>query len=90
MHFESTYLTCYVQVVGVKTKNAVDSGLSVIACIGELLADRQNGTTMVVCAEQLEAIKAALKEEDWKKVVIGKDRLSAMNFQHTLTTGILF
>jgi triosephosphate isomerase len=44
----------------VKTKNAVDKGLSVIACIGEQLADRQNGTTMVVCSEQLEAIKAAL------------------------------
>ena len=59
-----------------KTKNAIDSGLSVMACIGEQLADRQNGSTMVVCAEQLEAIKAALKEADWKKVVIGKYRVT--------------
>ena len=57
--------------MAVKTKNALDCGLSVIACIGEQLADRQNGTTMTVCAEQLEAIKVVLKEADWKKVVIG-------------------
>jgi triosephosphate isomerase len=57
-------------VVGVKTKNAVDAGMSVMACIGEMLADRQNGTTMKVCAEQLEALKKSLKTEDWKKVVI--------------------
>ena len=71
--YESIHLRKFIQVVGVKTKNAIDSGLSVMACIGEQLADRQNGSTMVVCAEQLEAIKAALKEGDWKKVVIGKN-----------------
>jgi triosephosphate isomerase len=65
-------------VVGVKTKNAVDKGLSVIACIGEQLADRQNGTTMVVCAEQLEAIKAALQVADWKKVVIAYEPVWAI------------
>lgn len=54
-----------------KTKNAIDCGMSVIACIGEHLTDRQNGTTMNVCAEQLDAIRAVLKEADWKRVVIG-------------------
>ena len=44
--------------------------LSVMACIGEMLAERENGTTMVVCSEQLSAIAACLKEEDWKKIVI--------------------
>ena len=44
--------------------------LSVMACIGEMLAERENGTTMVVCAEQLNAIALCLKEEDWKKIVI--------------------
>ena len=75
-----------------KTKNAVDAGLSVIACIGEQLADRQNGTTMVVCAEQLEAIKAALKEADWKKVVIGEriDYLLKMLKLLFLTLSITF
>lgn len=66
------------QVVGVKTKNAVDVGLNVILCIGEQLADRQNGTTMKVCAEQLEAVKAVLKEGDWKKVVIAYEPVWAI------------
>ena len=43
-------------------KNAIDKGMSVMACIGEMLADREAGTTMDVCAEQLEAIKKALTE----------------------------
>jgi hypothetical protein len=43
-------------VVGVKTKNAIDCGISVMACIGEQLADRQSGATMAVCAEQLEGM----------------------------------
>ena len=50
------------EVVGIKTKNAIDKGMSVMACIGEMLADREAGTTMDVCAEQLEAIKKALTE----------------------------
>ena len=45
------------EVVGIKTKNAIDQGMSVMACIGEQLADREAGTTMDVCAEQLNAIK---------------------------------
>ena len=73
------------QVVGVKTKNAVDTGLSVILCIGEQLADRQNGTTMKVCAEQLDAVKAVLKEADWKKVVIAYEPVWAIGTGVTAT-----
>ena len=46
------------EVVAVKTKNAVDQGMSVMACIGEMLSDRESGKTMDVCAEQLAAMKA--------------------------------
>lgn len=65
-------------VVGVKTKNAIDTGLSVMACIGEQLADRQNGKTMAVLQEQLEAIKANLQVGDWKKVVIAYEPVWAI------------
>jgi triosephosphate isomerase len=64
--------------VGIKTKNAVDAGMSVMACIGEMLADRQAGTTMNVCSEQLEALKKHLKEADWKKVVIAYEPVWAI------------
>ena len=65
-------------VVGIKTKNAVDAGMSVMACIGEQLEDRQNGSTMAVCAEQLEAIKAALETGDWKNIVIAYEPVWAI------------
>jgi triosephosphate isomerase len=65
-------------VVGVKTKNALDAGMSVMACIGEQLVDRQDGSTMAVCAEQLEGIKRALSEADWKRVVIAYEPVWAI------------
>lgn len=66
------------EVVAVKTKNAIDAGMSVMACIGEMLEDRQSGNTMNVCAEQLTAIKASLNEGDWKKVVIAYEPVWAI------------
>lgn len=66
-------------VVGVKTVNAIEAGLSVIVCIGEQLSDRQAGNTMKVCAEQLDAVKAALKDDKpWKKVVLAYEPVWAI------------
>jgi triosephosphate isomerase len=73
------------QVVAVKTKNAIDAGLSVIVCIGEQLADRQSGSTMKVCAEQLEPIKATLAAADWKKVVLAYEPVWAIGTGVTAT-----
>jgi len=42
------------------------------------LADRQKGITLDVCSEQLSAIKAALSETDWKKVVIAYEPVWAI------------
>jgi triosephosphate isomerase len=49
-----------------------------MVCIGEQLADRQKGTTMDVCSEQLEAVKKALAIGDWKKVVIAYEPVWAI------------
>lgn len=66
------------ELVGRKTAVALKAGLSVMACIGEQLIDRENGTTMVVCAAQLEAIKDQLTEQDWKNVVIAYEPVWAV------------
>lgn len=66
------------EIVGKKTKGAIDSGMKVIACIGEQLADREAGTTMTVCSAQLEAIAKELKPEDWTNVTIGYEPVWAI------------
>ena len=54
-------------------------------CIGEQLADRQAGTTMTVCAEQLDAVKAVLKAGDWKKIVVAYEPVWAIGTGVTAT-----
>jgi triosephosphate isomerase len=49
--------------VAMKTKLAVDSGMCVLACIGELLAEREGGKTKAVNERQLNAIRELI--EDW-------------------------
>lgn len=66
------------EVVGRKVKVAVKAGINVIACIGELLADRDSGRTMDVCSEQLQAIAAAITHEEWSKVVIAYEPVWAI------------
>ena len=66
------------EVVAKKTSVAIKGGLSVIACIGEHLADRESGNTLNVCIEQLKPIVALLSEDDWKKVVIAYEPVWAI------------
>lgn len=66
------------EVVGKKTKVAIDNGMSVIACIGEKIEERESGATMAVCSEQLSALKAELTESDWAKVVIAYEPVWAI------------
>ena len=44
------------QLIGEKTKFALESGLKVIACIGEKLEEREANKTTDVCFAQMEAI----------------------------------
>lgn len=66
------------ELVGRKTAAGVRAGLKIIACIGEHLAERESGSTMVVCAQQLAAIAAELKPADWKHVVIAYEPVWAI------------
>jgi len=44
------------EIVADKTRLALDTGLKVIACIGEKLEERESNQTMVVIERQLDAI----------------------------------
>lgn len=64
--------------VAVKTKNAIDAGLTAMLCIGEQLAERENGTTGEVNARQLKAVADKLEEKDWEHVVIAYEPVWAI------------
>jgi triosephosphate isomerase len=65
-------------VVARKTKYAIDKGLTVILCIGELLEEREAGRTKEVNERQLSAVKAHLDVPDWSKVVIAYEPVWAI------------
>jgi triosephosphate isomerase len=54
------------KVVADKVRAALKSGLAVIACIGEKLEERENGTTDEVVQRQLEAVAKEIDESKWK------------------------
>ena len=56
------------ELVAKKTKHALENGLKVMLCIGEKKEEREAGTTMDVCAEQLTPCAAILSKEDWANV----------------------
>jgi len=71
--------------VAKKVKLAVDAGLKVQFCIGEKKEEREAGTTMKVCAEQLEAAKKVLSEKDWTNVTIAYEPVWAIGTGLTAT-----
>jgi triosephosphate isomerase len=63
-------------VVGKKVKLSLDNGVSVIACIGEKLDERESGKTMDVCLRQLNAIIKNVN--NWDGVVIAYEPVWAI------------
>lgn len=59
-----------------KTKFALDSGLSVILCIGETLEERKSGITLQVCARQLDAVSKII--QDWSNIVVAYEPVWAI------------
>lgn len=56
------------KLVAEKVKAALDNGLSVIACVGETLDEREKGVTVETVERQLKAIAGAVEEKQWKWV----------------------
>jgi len=59
-----------------KVGHALDEGLSVIACIGELLEERESGKTTDVVFRQTKAIAGQVK--DWSRVVLAYEPVWAI------------
>ncbi|WVQ74793.1 triose-phosphate isomerase [Cryptococcus sp. DSM 104548] len=66
------------KLVADKTKAAIAAGLSVIACVGESLEERESNKTKEVVERQLEAIASVIDAEAWKKIVIAYEPVWAI------------
>lgn len=64
------------ETIGEKVKVANDLGLNTIACIGELIEDREAGNTVSVCEAQLSAIREQV--DDWSNIVIAYEPVWAI------------
>jgi len=68
-----------------KCKIAVDAGLKVMFAIGEKKEEREAGTTIDVCAKQLEPLAKVLKPEDWANIAIAYEPVWAIGTGLTAT-----
>eukprot|EP00667_Euglena_gracilis_P017275 EG_transcript_18179 len=66
------------ETVAVKCKYAINAGLKVMFCCGELLEEREAGKTMAVNERQCAALAAKLDPPDWEKVVIAYEPVWAI------------
>jgi len=62
-----------------KTTAALENGLNIIFCIGELLAEREGNKTQDVIATQMAALRDGVKKvEDWDRIVIAYEPVWAI------------
>jgi len=68
-----------------KCKVAIDNGLKVMFAIGEKKEERENGTTMDVCASQLTPLLGKISASEWASVAIAYEPVWAIGTGLTAT-----
>ncbi len=68
-----------------RTKAAIEAGLKVIVCVGEVLAEREAGQTEAVLAKQFEGGIAGLTAEEFSQIVIAYEPVWAIGTGKTAT-----
>jgi len=68
-----------------RTKAAIEAGLKVIVCVGELLAEREAGETEAVLARQFEGGIAGLTPEEFSRIAIAYEPVWAIGTGKTAT-----
>ncbi|KAJ2712994.1 Triosephosphate isomerase, cytosolic [Coemansia spiralis] len=64
--------------VAEKVVKALEAKLKVVLCVGELLEQREAGTTQAVIDRQLDAVSAAVSAADWANIVIAYEPVWAI------------
>lgn len=68
-----------------KVRRALQQGLEVVLCIGELLSEREAGEAQAVCALQLSAGLSGVTKEEMKRVTIAYEPVWAIGTGKTAT-----
>ncbi len=73
------------ETVNLRTKAALDAGLTAIVCVGETLTERENGITAEVVAKQTKLALLDVDAEQMKKVIIAYEPVWAIGTGKTAT-----
>lgn len=73
------------ETVNKRTKAALEAGLKVILCVGEVLAEREQGITFEVCALQTKVALLSVTEEQMKNIIIAYEPVWAIGTGKTAT-----
>ncbi|XP_022918508.1 triosephosphate isomerase isoform X2 [Onthophagus taurus] len=71
--------------IGEKCKHAIENGMTVVACVGETLDEREGGKTNEVIFRQLKAIADHIGKECWSKIVLAYEPVWAIGSGKTAT-----
>lgn len=73
------------QTISKKLRTAIDSGLTVIFCVGETLEERQSGRLEAVIADQLSSALSNCNSNDYQSIVIAYEPVWAIGTGLTAT-----